>query len=127
MKNDPLKSVLATGAYMRLTQAGARDPLCGFTRSYLNTLILPCRENNYMPPVRNFSLCRPGLKRGVRLVDVASLRAFVEQQSSQPPVPQPVPATPPVGASNVPSVSSITPTNEAYLPAWLYCDNSALV
>lgn len=120
MKNETLKSVLSTGAYMRLPQAGARDPLCGFTRSYLNTLILPCRENNYTPPVRSFSLRRPGLQRGVRLVDVASLRTFVEQQSAQPPVLQPVPAHPSVGASSVPPGPSITPTNEAYLPAWLY-------
>ena len=121
MNNETLKSVLASGAYMRLPQAGVRDPLCGFTRSYLNTLILPCRENNYTPPVRSFSLRRPGLKRGVRLVDVASLRAFIEQQATQAPiVAPPALATPPVGASNVPSVSSITPINEGYLPAWLY-------
>jgi hypothetical protein len=66
--------------YMRLPRAGARDPLFGFSRSYLNTLILPCKENDYSPPVASFVLKRRKTSRaGVRLIDLASLEAYISQ------------------------------------------------
>lgn len=63
--------------FIRMPKARERDPLFGLSRSYLNTLVLPCRENRYQPPVRSIVLRRPGAKTGVRLVDVVSLRAFL--------------------------------------------------
>jgi hypothetical protein len=59
---------------MRMPKARERDPLFGLSRSYLNNLVLPYRENRYRPPVRSVVLRRPGAKTGVRLVDAVSLR-----------------------------------------------------
>ncbi len=60
--------------FMRMPKARERDPLFGLSRSYLNNLVLPYRENRYRPPVRSVVLRRPGAKTGVRLVDAVSLR-----------------------------------------------------
>jgi hypothetical protein len=66
--------------YMRLPRANERDPLFGLSRSFLNTLILPCKENGYSPPVASLVLRRRRTSRsGVRLVDTASLEAFIAQ------------------------------------------------
>jgi hypothetical protein len=64
---------------MRLPKAKGRDPLFGLSRSYINNLVLPCRENGYRPPVRSIVIRRPGARTGVRLVDVASLRQHLLQ------------------------------------------------
>jgi hypothetical protein len=75
--------------YMRLPRANERDPLFGLSRSFLNTLILPCKENGYSPPVASFVLRRRRTSRsGVRLVDVASLEALIAQHP-QPTVDRP--------------------------------------
>jgi hypothetical protein len=66
--------------YMRLPRPKERDPLFGFSRSYLNSLVLPCRENGYSPPVASFVLRKHRESRcGARLVDVASLEAYISQ------------------------------------------------
>jgi hypothetical protein len=66
--------------YMRLPRPGQRDPLFGFSRSYLNSLILPCKENDYSPPVVSYVLKKRRDSRcGVRLVDLASLEAYIAQ------------------------------------------------
>jgi hypothetical protein len=66
--------------YIRLPSPGTKDPCFGLTRSYLNLLILPLKENGFRPPVRSSVLRRPGAKTGVRLVNVASLRAYLHDQ-----------------------------------------------
>ena len=75
--------------YMRLPKPKARDPYFGFRRSFLNTLILPCKENNYSPPVASFVLKRrPTSRCGVRLVDLASLEDYIAkhpQEKVEPP------------------------------------------
>ena len=66
--------------YMRLPRAGQRDPLFGLSRSFLNSLILPCKENDYSPPVLSFVLRKRRTSRaGVRLVDLASLELYISQ------------------------------------------------
>ena len=65
--------------FVRMPKAKERDPLFGLSRSYINNLVLACRENGYRPPVRSIVLRRPGAKTGVRLVDVVSLRQFLLQ------------------------------------------------
>ena len=65
--------------YVRLPKAGERCPHSGMSRSMLNNLILPSKENNYNPPVRSKSVVRPGKTRGTRLIDLDSLKAYVEQ------------------------------------------------
>jgi hypothetical protein len=65
--------------FMRLPRARQRDPVFGLSRSFLNELILPCPENKHRPPVRSVVLRRRGARTGVRLVDIDSLRAHLNQ------------------------------------------------
>lgn len=55
-------------------------PYTGLSRSYLCRLILPSVDNKNQPPVRSHVLKKPGLMRGVRLIDFASLIAFIRSQ-----------------------------------------------
>jgi hypothetical protein len=77
-------SVAVWPEYVRLPPPGKLDPLFGLTRSYLNLLILPSKENDFRPPVRSSVLRQPNAKTGVRLVNVASLRAYVKNQTDPP-------------------------------------------
>ena len=80
--SDPLSvatSAATPAEFMRLPKPKARDPIFGFSRSYLNTLVLPCKENGFRPPVRSIVLRKRGAKTGVRLVDLVSLRAFLDR------------------------------------------------
>lgn len=77
---DPLSFAVATATspeFIRLPRPGQRDPIFGLSRSYLNYLVLPCKENNYRPSVKSSVLRRRGARTGVRLINVDSLRAFV--------------------------------------------------
>jgi hypothetical protein len=79
--SDPLSvavSSVAAPEFMRLPKPRERDPIFGFSRSYLNTLVLPCKENAFRPPVRSIVLRRRGAKTGVRLIDLSSLRAYLD-------------------------------------------------
>ncbi len=61
----------------------------GLSRSYLNVLILPSDENEFRPPVRSVVLRRKGAKTGVRLINVQSLREYIqshEASASEAPV-----------------------------------------
>jgi hypothetical protein len=81
--DDPLRfavSVKTEAEFMRLPPPGQQDPIFGLKRSYLNLLILPCRENGYRPPVKSVVLRRTRGRKGVRLIEVASLRAYIRQQ-----------------------------------------------
>jgi hypothetical protein len=63
--------------FLRLPRTGERDAVFGLSRSFLNTLILPCRQNGYAPLVRSVVIRKPGAHTGVRLVDLESLREYV--------------------------------------------------
>ena len=81
--DDPLRfavSVKTEAEFMRLPPAGQQDPIFGLKRSYLNLLILPCRENGFRPPVKSIVLHRTRGRKGVRLIEIASLRAYIRQQ-----------------------------------------------
>ena len=56
-------------------------PWTGLTRSKLNELILPCRNNQFRPPVRSVSLAPPGTKKGVRLIYLQSLLDYLHRHS----------------------------------------------
>jgi hypothetical protein len=71
---------IAAQEYVRLPPPGEHDPVFGLTRSYLNLLILPSKENDFRPPVRSSVLRQLHAKTGVRLVNVASLRAYLQHQ-----------------------------------------------
>jgi hypothetical protein len=73
-------TALSTPAeFMRLPRARQRDPLFGLSRSFINELILPCPENSHRPPVRSVVLRRRGARTGVRLVDIDSLRVYLNR------------------------------------------------
>jgi hypothetical protein len=77
---DPLSFAVPSASapeFLRLPKRGQRDPIFGLSRSYLNYLILPSKENNFRPAVRSSVLRRRGAHTGVRLIDIQSLREFV--------------------------------------------------
>ena len=64
-------------AFIRPPRAGQRDPLCGLSRTQLHGLIKSGR-------VRSVALKQPGCKRGVRLINAASLIAAIEGAACKP-------------------------------------------
>lgn len=78
------KKIPVQPEFIRLPAPGERDPMFGLGRSFLNSLVLPCKGNGYKPPVRSFVLRRRGRRTGVRLIDVASLRAFILAHEQKP-------------------------------------------
>jgi hypothetical protein len=65
--------------FLRLPPPGQKCPITGLTRGFLNLLVLPCKENDFKPPVRSFSLRRKGRAKGVRLVDRADLVRYIRE------------------------------------------------
>jgi hypothetical protein len=63
--------------FIRLPKPGKHDPFTGLSRSALNILICPCKENDFRPLVRSCTLRRKGTMRGVRLVDYQSLMDYI--------------------------------------------------
>ncbi|HWY50669.1 MAG TPA: hypothetical protein VNW72_04225 [Chthoniobacterales bacterium] len=59
--------------FIRLPKGREHDSWTGLSRSMLCQLILPCRENDFQPPVRSCTLRRKGTTKGVRLIDLQSL------------------------------------------------------
>ncbi len=69
--------------WLRLPKSGQRCPISGFSRSALNAAILPNKANGYKPLVLSRSVKSHKLaSRGQRLVNVASLLAYIEAQPS---------------------------------------------
>src|ERR1035437_3382149 len=63
--------------FLRLPPSGRRCVETGLSRSALNSLILKSAANNFSPPVRSYSLRRPGHRFGSRIIDYRSLRDFI--------------------------------------------------
>jgi hypothetical protein len=77
---DPLSlavKIPAKPETMHLPAPGKRDPIFDLTRSFLNSLILPTRENNGRPPVRSFVMRKRNARTGHRLVLIDSLREYI--------------------------------------------------
>jgi hypothetical protein len=66
--------------FIRLPKPGQTEPWTGLSRSSLNTLVWPCRENDFRPPVRSCTLRRKGTMKGVRLIDFQSLMDYVNSK-----------------------------------------------
>ncbi len=64
---------------LRLPKSPQRDPIFSLSRSTWNLLILPCKANDFKPPIKSVSMRRPGTVRGVRLIVVASARAYFQR------------------------------------------------
>ena len=59
--------------FIRLPEQRTRCPHTGLSRSKLNQLILPCKENGFKPPVESKVLRNKGTIRGTRLIVFDSL------------------------------------------------------
>jgi hypothetical protein len=64
--------------FIRLPRPGARCPWTGLSRSKMNQIVLPCKENGYKPPVRSVSIRQRGQKHAVRLVFFDSLIEYLK-------------------------------------------------
>ena len=75
--------------WIRLPARGAACPWTGLSRSSLLRLSAPMPSNKRKPPVQSVLLACDGTakrntrKKGVRLIKLASLLAFIEQQAEQ--------------------------------------------
>lgn len=71
----------ATGGplYIRLPKPGELCPYTGLSRAKLNELILPNERNHFRPLVASKSLKKEGQQRGVRLILLESLLAFLAE------------------------------------------------
>jgi hypothetical protein len=63
--------------FIRLPKSGSRCEITGLSRSAINLLVLPCKENDFKPPVKSHSLKKPGQLKGVRLICVNSLMDYI--------------------------------------------------
>ena len=71
--------VPAKPEFIRLPKGG----LChwtGLSRSKMAQLVLPCKENDYPPPVRSVCLRRKGAVKGARLVPLQELLDYLHLQ-----------------------------------------------
>ena len=78
-------------SYVRLPPAGRSCPISGLPRTTLAELILPTARNGWRPPVRSVTVHLPGRehlprtgrgRHGIRLVEVASLLAWIRSFDS---------------------------------------------
>jgi len=63
---------------IRLPIGGHRELKLSLCRSTWNGLVLPCRANNFRPPVKSISVRRPGAIRGIRMISIPSARAYFQ-------------------------------------------------
>ena len=63
--------------FIRLPKSGSRCPYTGLSRSKMNQLVLPCKENDYKPPVESKVLRNRGTIRGTRLIVFDSLMNYL--------------------------------------------------
>lgn len=66
--------------FIRLPKGGQLCPHSGLTRSYMNFLTLPSKTNGFNPPVESRVVKKDGTRRGIKLINYASLMAFLESQ-----------------------------------------------
>lgn len=74
-------SVTAVPEWLRLPRPRHRCPITGLSRSTLCELVVPSRANDYMPPVRSVLIKKKHAVRGVRLINLESLRQYLESLS----------------------------------------------
>jgi hypothetical protein len=68
--------------WVRLPKNKERCPYTGLSRSTLCLLATPMRRNHNQPPVLSKAVLANGSKRGIRLIHLPSLLAYIEKQSS---------------------------------------------
>ena len=68
--------------WVRLPAPGGRCEWSGLSRTSINALILPSRENKFRPPVLSASLRKPGQRKAARLINLASLLSYLREQTT---------------------------------------------
>ena len=63
--------------FVRLPKSGTRCPHTGLSRSKMNQLVLPCKENDFKPSVESKILRKRGTIRGTRLIVFDSLMGYL--------------------------------------------------
>ena len=63
--------------FIRLPKGGTRCPYTGLSRSKMNQLVLPCKENDFKPAVESKVLRKRGTIRGTRLIVFDSLMGYL--------------------------------------------------
>jgi hypothetical protein len=84
----PARATTVYPETIRLPKTGTTCPWTGLSRSAMNQLVLPCRQNNFRPPVRSYCLRQRGSKTGIRLVSFDSLINYILQHEQQPGQPE---------------------------------------
>jgi hypothetical protein len=70
--------------YIRLPKHGEREPITGLSRSSIDRLIRPQECNDFKPPVASKCVqIRSNSRRGLRLISLESLLAFLKKQPKQ--------------------------------------------
>jgi hypothetical protein len=73
-------------AFIRLPAVGDQDPHFGLSRSALDLLTRPQKENGFNPPVKSRIVKLEKSSRGVRLIDFQDLLRFVNSLSDRSPI-----------------------------------------
>jgi hypothetical protein len=68
--------------FIRLPKGGL-CPHTGLSRSKLNQLILPCKQNDWNPKVKSICLRQPGAVKGTRLIVLDSLLDYLYSQMEE--------------------------------------------
>jgi hypothetical protein len=68
--------------YIRLPRPKTRCPVTGLARTTLEELVVPCARNGNRPPVISRVVKQPHATRGIRLIHLPSLLAYIEKQSA---------------------------------------------
>lgn len=75
---EPTDLKIALPDYLRLPKWGDRDPYFGLSRTALDQLTRPQPFNDFRPPVKSKILKMAGSKSGIKLINYASLKAYVD-------------------------------------------------
>lgn len=77
---DGLFAALESGklpVFVPLPSGKNTEHFSGLKRGALNQLILPCKANNYRPPIKSISMRRGSCVKGKRLVLLTSLLYYL--------------------------------------------------
>jgi hypothetical protein len=80
-RHDEL-SAQETERWIRLPHPGASCPFSGLKRTTLTELCVSSSKNDFEPPVRSKLLKKKRAKRGIRLISLGSLMAFINSLPS---------------------------------------------
>ena len=72
--------------FIRLPPTGDQDPHTGLSRSSLDLLTRPQKENGFSPPVKSRIVKIKQSSRGVRLIDFADLLRYLNTLSNESPI-----------------------------------------